>query len=257
MRLNRNRAGKISSSEAYKMYESKTVQNTYLQELRIYNLFGQPDMEKDMFNFTWGHLIENYLHQETEYLKDYIDQNSQEEATIFSTRNPYHCGTPDQYLPLYDEYCLVVSDSKAPVTLKGYYNLIFPYYTTGSYQETDGNTAIDMIRKNSKDGKKYYTQLVSNAVLLEEISGGECNYGELVAFMPYDTTLPKIVDFAEDYMTDYSFKIMSGTEDTLPCLKPDENGEYRVKECHKIRFRISEEEKEDFRKTLDEFTKLI
>ncbi len=262
--LNRNRAGKVSSSECYKIFESKTVQETYLQDVRIANLFKQSDPEKDVFNFKWGHLLENFLHNKTDYLSGYINQNYEDEPTIFSKLNDFHCGTPDQYTVQDD--CLVVSETKSPATLKGFYNLIFPFYTTGTYHEVDGNLAIQQVIKNSKEGRKYHKQIISNAILLEERTGVECRFGELIAFMPYKSDIAKIIAYAEEYFDTEYYPILFGTSETLPCIKPAEKNEadffdledrYPVKDFHRIRFDISDEEKENFKTVLKTFTDRI
>jgi len=259
--LDRDRAGKISSSECFKIYESKTVQETYMEEIRMFNLFKQKDVEKDVFNFKWGHLLENFLHEQTDHLKGYVNQNYEENATIFNKANAIHCGTPDQYT-LQNEM-IVTSETKCPVTLKGLYNLIFPFYTTGSYVEIDGNLAIEMIKNRSKEGKKYFYQIISNAVLLEDQIGLESNFGELIVFMPYKSSIPIITKYATDFFTNPYYPIMMGDSETLPCILPivkehkdffDLDDEYVVKEFHRIRFDISKETKDKFRSDLNAFT---
>jgi|GEM_PF-6035645 len=262
--LDRDRAGKISSSECYRMYESKAVQDTYIEELRMFNLFKQTDVEKDVFNFKWGHLLENFLHEKTDHLAGYVNQNTEENATIFSNTNEYHCGTPDQYT--LENESIVVSETKCPVTLKGLYNLIFPFYASGSYSFVDGDTAIVMIKNKSKEGKKYFNQVISNAVLLEDELGLECNYGELVVFMPYKKDIPEITAFAEEFFTTEYYPILFGTSSTLPCIHPlekehkdffDLDDEYSVNDFHKIRFSITKEMKDTFRKDIDTFTNKV
>lgn len=262
--LDRERAGKISSSECFKIYESKTVQETYLEEIRMFNLFKQKDVEKDVFNFKWGHLLENFLHEKTNHLEGYINQNTEENATIFSKENKYHCGTPDQYTV--DNSKIVTSETKCPVTLKGLYNLIFPFYPNGFYEDIDGNSAIELIKSNSKDGKKYFSQILSNACLLEEDTGIECDFGELIVFMPYKNDVQKITAFSEEFFTTEYYPIMFGSSDTLPCIHPiikqhkdffDLDDEYAVRDFHRIRFAITQEMKDLFRKDLNAFTDRI
>lgn len=262
--LNRNRAGKITSSEAFKIYESKTVQKTYMNELRMYNLFNHKDVEKDVFNFKWGHLLENYLHEKTTHLEGYINQNSEDSPTIFSIDNPHHCGTPDQYT-LFNEK-IVTSETKCPVTLKGLYNLIFPFYPNGVYTEMDGDKAIELIRDSSKDGNKYFLQIISNAVLLEENLGIDCEFGELIVFMPYKANIQNITAFAEEFFLTEYYPILFGTSETLPCIWPKEkehtdfydlDDEYPVKDFHRIRFSITHEMKDTLVKDLKAFTKTV
>lgn len=262
--LHRGRSGKVTSSECFKIYESKTVQETYLEELRIFRLFNQQDVEKDVFNFKWGHLLENYLHDKTDHFKGYINQNMEDEATVFSAINELHCGTPDQYT-VQDE-SIVMSETKCPVTLKGLYNLIFPFYTKGYYEEVSGNEAIELIKSKSKDGKKYFWQIISNAILIEEHLGVSCDYGELTAFMPYSTDIPKVVSYSEEFFTSEYYPILFGTSGTLPCLKASQDNEdsfddledrFPVRDIHKIRFDISEELKETFRNDIKKFTERI
>lgn len=262
--LNPDRAGKISSSEAYKMHESKTVQETYIEEVRMFNLFKQNDVEKDVFNFKWGHLLENYLHDKTVHFEGYVNQNFEQEPTIFSKINPYHCGTPDQYT--LENESIVCSETKCPVTIKGLYNLIFPFYSSGTYEFVDGNKAIQMINFRSKEGRKYFDQIISNAILLEEQLGLSCDFGELVVFMPYSTDISKVTAYADEAFSSYYYPILTGTNETLPCIKPlkkekedffDLEDRFPVNDLHKIRFDITQEMKDSFRRDLQAFTNRI
>ena len=149
--LDRNRSGKVTSSDCYKMFESATVQKTYLRDLKIGNIFKQSDREKDVFNFKWGHLCEEYIFKSGR-LEGFINNNNEVNPTIFSSKNNFHCGTPDFYK--IDDFG-IVGDIKAPVTLVGFYNLIFTIING----EKDGNKQIELIVNNSKESKKYYYQL--------------------------------------------------------------------------------------------------
>ena len=251
--LDRNRNGKVTSSDCYKMFESATVQKTYLRDLKIGNIFKQSDREKDVFNFKWGHLCEEYIFKSGR-LEGFINNNNEVNPTIFSSKNNFHCGTPDFYK--IDDFG-IVGDIKAPVTLVGFYNLIFPIING----EKDGNKQIELIVNNSKESKKYYYQLISNAILLEEKLGVEFKKGILSSYMPYAHELKSIIEFAEANFTEYYSPILSGTEKTLPCLLPStdyENlGEYFVNDLYHVKFDITKEMKTNFIKTLNEFTKLI
>lgn len=263
--LSRKRAGKVSSSESYKMFESPAIQKSYSEDVKISNLFQQADPEKEVFNFKWGHLCENFLHDATDYLDGYVNQNKEDDATIFSEVNPLHCGTPDQFKVI--DNLLLSSETKSPVTLKGLYNLIFPFYSAGKFVEIDGNEAIAQIVAKSKEGRKYYKQIISNAILLEEKYATECNMGELIAYMPYKKDIKKLLEYAEDFFVPLPyFAIQTGTSESLPCIKSLEKDEtdfddlddtYPVRDFHRIRFDISAAEKENFKKTLNAFTSKI
>ena len=256
--LTKNRAGKVTSSECYKMFESKTVRETYKKDLKIFNLFKQNDHEKDVFNFQWGHVIEQYLHEKGRFA-GYVDNNNKEDETIFNSQNKHHCGTPDQY---YDgDDFVICSETKAPVTLKGLFNLIFPFYINGHFKDIDGNEAIKLIFDNSKEGKKYYYQILSNAILLEQKLGKKCNFGELAVFMPFETEVSEIREFSSDLGFD---SLYYKSTENLPCihkLEKETNGfddleaEFPVRNFHQIRFVITDEEKESFIQVLNDFTK--
>ena len=75
------------------------------------------------------------------------------------------------------------------------------------------------------------------------------------------------MEYAEDFFVPLPyFAIQTGTSESLPCVKPTEKDEsdfddlddnYPVRDFHRIRFDISAEEKENFKKTLSTFTSKI
>ena len=87
--------------------------------------------------------------------------------------------------------CDTITDIKCPLTRKGFYNLIKRLYTFDGFdatpkEEVNGNEIIQLIRNDSKEGEKYYWQLVSNACITKS------KYAELIVFMPYFEQLEEI-----------------------------------------------------------------
>lgn len=84
-----------------------------------------------------------------------------------------------------------VTDIKCPLTRKAHYNLIKRLYHFDGLLAVkkrfiDGNIIIQQIRKDSKEGEKYYWQLCSNACIMG------AKYAELIVFMPYYEDLEDI-----------------------------------------------------------------
>ena len=97
----------------------------------------------------------------------------------------YWSGSPDGNK--FDDGKTVI-DIKCPTTLKSFCQLVQPIYDGFT-----GNEAIEIIRKNHKDGEKYYWQLVSNAILTNS------KYAELIVYVPYLSELESIREIVRNY----------------------------------------------------------
>jgi hypothetical protein len=129
-----------------------------------------------------------------------------------------------------------VIDIKCPMTLKSFVGLVLPL-SFGFI----GNRAMEAIRDGfkfngidypkHKDAEKFYWQIVSNACI------NDCNYGELIVYMPYQSELLDIKKLADGNPSVYWLNF--ATEDEIPYIK--DGGLF--KNLNVIRFEIPETDK--------------
>lgn len=216
MALSNKRTGMITSSEivaltsngrrdmtaeeqkAYKLANPSGTRNTidgpgvpfytYVEEC-IIERFYKHSLENDVEvkAMAWGKLCEPIVHNllPNEYI---LHSEDTEIHPIY----PEWRGTPDGTKLSSDNSVDTVTDIKCPLSRKGHYNLIRRLYDfvdgimAIKKANIDGNEIIQQIRKDSKEGEKYYWQLVSNACILG------AKYAELIVFMPYYEELEDI-----------------------------------------------------------------
>ncbi|MES2864132.1 MAG: hypothetical protein V4666_08445 [Bacteroidota bacterium] len=226
MALSNKRTGMITSSEivaltsngrrdmteeeqkAYKLENPKGTRKTidgpgvpfytYVEEC-IIERFYKHSLENDVEvkAMAWGKLCEPIVHnllsneyilhsEDTEIHPDYPEWRGTPDGTKLVTSIEINeDGT-------YKVICDTVTDIKCPLSRKGHYNLIRRLYDfvdgimAIKKQNIDGNEIIQQIRKDSKEGEKYYWQLVSNACILG------ARFAELIVFMPYYEELEDI-----------------------------------------------------------------
>src|SRR5690606_10548394 len=96
----------------------------------------------------------------------------------------------------------------------------------------------------SKDGDKYYWQLVSTACLLE------VDYAELIVYMPFEIELDAIRETASgmDNLNDYAW-VNWATNDQLPHIKEQGN----LSNIYKLRFEVSQKDKDLLESKMIEF----
>lgn len=258
--LGQSRIGRITSSEIVAlMSNDKSGKNpgapfyTYVEECKIERLY-QTSIDSDVGTkaIQWGRLCEGYVASKNldstsqdftgskilELVEDgynFIDQ-----STLLHRKYPdFWCGSPDNID--FDNY--ILDDDKCPSSLKTLYNLTFPLYDKHlNYIDIDGNEAIKLIRKKSKDGEKFYQQIVSNVCILESITNIKYK-GRLNIFFPKYNTLYDIKAYykSPDYMGDiiYSLEPDLVNFDQFPHL-PNES---KMKEYNSITFDIPDEDK--------------
>lgn len=131
-----------------------------------------------------------------------------------------------------------VYDIKCPLTLK-------------SFCEFADCKDITEFRENTKDGEKYYWQLVSNSILENK------NIAELIYYVPYKSELAEIKQEVNDYIGDLSLNSLAwinfASDDELPYL-PD-NGYY--KNITKLSFEVPKSDKEFLTDRVKEASKLL
>jgi hypothetical protein len=202
--------------------------HTYIAECNMERRLGRSlTDESNARALSWGKLLEHRVHALLG--TDYSFCSSK---TLLHPTISYWAGSPDfqHYFEesIYDAVC----DSKCPLTLKSFCQLVQPLYDGHS-----GAQAMLIVRETHKDGDKFYYQLVSNGIITD------VKYGELIVYMPYKSELDDIRQMAmnHDGPDQHRFKwIAYAQDDELPFL-PD-GGYY--KNLNVIRFPIPTADKE-------------
>lgn len=139
-------------------------------------------------------------------------------------------------------------DGEKHVIEKTIFDIKCPY-TLKSFCEFAECKTIAEVRKNHKDGEKYYWQLVSNAC----ITGA--THAELIIYMPYFDELEDIKDLAYNWQIDQNKVAWIGfaTEGDLPYILRD--GYY--KNLHIINFEVPQTDKDFLENIVVEAEKLL
>jgi hypothetical protein len=176
---------------------------TYVEEC-IAERFFKHKLENDteVKAMSWGKLCESIVHNLLP--NHYILQSDVTET------HPIHFewkGTPDGKVDVatielnengsYRFITETITDIKCPLTRKAFYNLVKRLYHFDGIDvvkklNVDHNEIIQQIRKDSKEGEKYYWQLISNACITGAI------FAELIVFMPFYEQLEEIKKINRD-----------------------------------------------------------
>ena len=206
---------------------------TYVEEC-IMERFFKHSLENDMEvkAMQWGKLCEIIVHNKLP--NDYIMQS---EDTETHPLYPEWRGTPDGIKKI-GEVCDTVTDIKCPLSRKGFYNLIKRLYHFDGLDvvkkaNIDGDEIIQQIRKDSKEGEKYYWQLVSNACILG------AKYAELIVFMPYYEELEEI-SLYNSQLEDPFWLVARAKDGELPYI----DKELGIENINIIRFQVPQADKD-------------
>lgn len=221
--LNENRIGNFTSSEIFKLNTLSRDKKefgkpalSYIKEKNQERKLGRSiSTESNAKPLTWGSVLESRVF---ELLGLEYSLTSQE--TMIHPDIPYWSGSADGH----KENTII--DIKCPLTLGSFCDLVDPV--------CDGFTDIAAIYKiieNHKAGEQYYWQLVSNAIL------NNCEYAELIVYMPYESEIPEIKKEVDGLPNCYW--IAMATEEELPFIK--DGGFY--KNLNTIRFKVPESDK--------------
>jgi hypothetical protein len=178
---------------------------TYIQETNFERKLGRSlTDEVNARPLLWGKLLEERVFQLLG-----LEYTLTSKDTIVHPEIPFWAGSPDggKYQPQ-----KTVIDIKCPITLKSFCQLVDAAKAGG----------IDQVRKDHKDGEKYYWQLVSNAILMG------CDHAELIVYMPYYSELQDIRTMCSMLPGDQIGKhywIANALDDELPYLV--DGGHYR------------------------------
>lgn len=207
---------------------------TYVEEC-IIERFYKHSLENDMEvkAMAWGKLCEPIVHNllPNEYI---LHSDETEIHPLY----PEWRGTADGTKLIEDSVIDTVTDIKCPLTRKAHYNLIKRLYHFDGLLAVkkrfiDGNVIIQQIRKDSKEGEKYYWQLCSNACILG------AKYAELIVFMPYYEDLEDIQLYNSQLPEPY-WLVARAKEGELPYI----DRETGIENVNIIRFEVPQADKD-------------
>lgn len=238
--LSNIRTGCITSSEIVDLTTNGRTAGSfgapfynYVEECIAERFFKHKlENETDVKAFSWGKLCEILVHDLLS--TDYIMQCEEtKQHPIFKD----WCGTPDATKWI-NGICDTVTDTKCPLTRKGFYNLIKRLYnfdgvTVTKKKNIDGNEIIQLIRKDSKEGEKYYQQLVSNSCIFG------AKYAELIIFMPYYEDLSTIKEYNSS-LDEPFWLVERAKEGELPYIYKESG----IENLNIIRFEVPQSDKD-------------
>lgn len=198
---------------------------TYIDETNYERKLGRSITDEvNARPLTWGKLLEFRVFDllGLEYVLTSND-------TVQHPSIPYWAGSKDGIK--YDAGKTVI-DIKCPMTLKSFCQLVDPIY-----KGLSGMDAMNYIRKNHKDGEKFYWQLVSNSII------EDTQYAELIPYMPYQSELDEIMQMAravEGADMSRHYWIAMASDGDLPFILDE--GYY--KNLNVIRFEVPQDDKD-------------
>jgi hypothetical protein len=224
------RIGNITSSEIVALTANGRAKDsigkdfyTYVKQCIWERRLGKTlDRDVNSKSMTWGKLAEMYFFFESGKIHYTPMMN---EVVKHPTIGSW-VGSPDGINNKMD----CVTELKSPYTLASYCVLVEPMY-----KGLEGIEAMDYIKVNHKDGKKYYWQCVSNAILTGK------KKAEFVVYCPYLSVLPEIRMLANNAPTEELsnyYWIAYGSDKDLPHILD----ESKYKDEYSLFFDIPEED---------------
>lgn len=194
---NINRPGNFSSSENHKLLtKDKSGKNfgapafTYITEKNFERYLGESiGTEINAKPTSWGQLMEKRVHDILSLEYTFTSNITTVHPTI-----PYWVGSVDGLREIAER---TVFDFKSPFTKKSFIQLVLPMYLGLEgieimYAIRDGFNHNGFEYPPHPDGKKFFTQLVSNGCI------HNCEYAELIVYMPYHSELIDIMNGIHD-----------------------------------------------------------
>lgn len=190
---------------------------TYIEECNMERRLGRSlTNESDNRPCSWGQLLEKRVHDILGTSYEYCS-----DKTLLHPRYNCWAGTKDFKYHAELSGDDAVCDSKCPMTLKSFCTLVDAWEKGG----------IKQVRKDHKEGEKYYWQLVSNAC----IEG--VDYAELILYVPAKNELDYIRSLA--MLEDGYHWVARASDDELPWILP--GGHY--KNLYIMRFPVPVDDK--------------
>jgi hypothetical protein len=157
---------------------------------------------------TWGKCCEKIA-----FDKIGLDYTLMSDQTIQHPTINFWVGSPDAHT------LIKCGDLKCPQQLESFRKMSDPFYDKDTGSLLYEAFTIEALRKNHKDGDKFYWQVVSNSILLREVKGLNITKGQIIIFVPYEDELQEIKDSC-DGSPDY-YSIWASSADELPYLNRD------------------------------------
>lgn len=217
---------------------------TYVEKCIAERFFMQKlEDDIEVKAMSWGKLCEHIVHNKLP--NKYILQS---DVTEFHPVHKEWRGTPDGKILVptitlnedgtYVMECDTITDIKCPLTRKAFYNLVKRLYHFDGVnvikkKYVDHNEIIQLIRKDSTEGEKYYWQLVSNACILG------AKYAELIVFMPYFEELEEIQKINAELEEPY-WLVARAKEGELPFIMKERG----IENINIIRFEVPQADKD-------------
>ncbi len=236
---NKNRVGSFSGSEIIALtttgkgelgFGEKAI--TYIAEKNLERIMGiSIDTEAEAFPLIWGKAMEERIFNMPDFDPN-AEYNLTSDITITHPFIDFWVGSPDGFREIPER---TVFDFKAPSSKKSFALLALP--TSSGLVGIEAMNALrnGFIYKGvnipkHKDGEKFYWQLVNNAIV------SECDWAELIVYMPYDSEL---LDIKNSFGDDPRYKwIVNKSEiSSIP-----DNG--FLKNINIIRFKVPKEDKD-------------
>lgn len=222
---NELRIGNFTSSEIVALTKNGKGKDTFGKP--YYTYIDEKNMERRLGRslttevtarpLAWGKMVESYVFSILG-----LDYKPCSKSTIRHPKIDFWAGSPDA--EKYEKENIAV-DIKCPLTLKSFCTMIDSFESGG----------MDLLRKEHKEGEKYYWQIVSNAILMG------AKKGELLVYCPYTEELEEIRELANNYDGEHAhqfFFITVSGDDELPNLK--KGGHY--KNINKLTFDIPQQD---------------
>ncbi len=214
--MDKSRIGLFTSSSIHRLMETPAKSKTYIKEkIRELKLKAPISIESNAHPLSWGNALEGFV------VEKHLDINYsyQSQKTLVHESGEF-AGTPD----LDDEENSCVGEIKCPFTRISFIDLaeICEKADTEYFKE---------------EKPEYYWQIISNAVLLKR------KFGELIAYMPYESEMPEIIEFIEgidDFQLQMDIQWVIHTDvSRIPHL-PNDSG---YKNLYRFKFEIPESDK--------------
>lgn len=196
---NPERIGTVTSSKAFKLFGSKAVRSTYMEEKKLEIQLGRSlDTDATSRDINWGFLMEAWVGQTKG--TDYVEHGHKS----LSHPNPKLLwgGSPDMTCPR----------KKLVAEIKGYQPKNFAAYTNALLNaKNDRNPNVYERNKDLRENfPKEYWQGISNSILTGFTTI------ELITAMPQFSDLPAIVEIAMNWQDDAEqFRYKSIADDII------------------------------------------
>jgi len=212
---------------------------SYIYDCNMERRFGLPiSSETDAVPTEWGNALEPFVHELLPTSYEYTSQ-----ITAIHPKFDYWAGSADGFNNNGER---AVFDTKCPFTRASFHGLVMPLVC--------GMTGIDAMNairfgfeyetckfNKHKQGEQYYWQLVSNSVI------NNCDYAELIVFMPYRSELLTIMPIITEIPK------LRYIGDRVPFI--EDGGMF--KNLNIIRFRVPDADKQLLTETVESAAQLL